>query len=214
MRKCPVCGPARWKPYQQAKFMAGTGKVSPELLKVFALTAPGNDQLPGPREIYAWNEEAPERWEKFVRLLRAEFPDKELDVWKVWEKQARGALHVHGAIRGVKWIPMETFRQIAVLAGFGPRVQLEACKVSKGGARGLLGYFSKYLLKAVDGWSSVSHVITSSRGWAIDWKRQRREKKESSWIWVSERDALPLSTYWVVVDCREGSRVDILGPPG
>jgi len=193
--------------------MAGTERVAPDQLKVFALTAPGKDQLPGPREVYAWNEQAGEYWERFVRLLRAEYPDKEIDVWKVWENQGRGALHVHGVIRGLKWIPMEVFRRIAVEAGFGPRIQLEACKVSKGGVRGLLGYFSKYLLKAVDEWASVRHVITSSRGWAIDWKRRRKERRASEWIWISERDALPLVTYWVPVDVREGSRVDVLGPP-
>jgi hypothetical protein len=214
-RKCPVCGPQRWKPYQQARYMSGLDKVNPDLLKVFTLTAPGADKLPGPREVYEWNEQAGECWERFVRLLRAEFPGSEIEVWKVWEHQrkTRAALHCHGIIRGLRWIPMETLRGIAVAAGFGPRIQLERCKVEKGGVRGLLGYFSKYLLKAVEEWASVKHVITSSRGWAIDWKQRNQEKRASEWIWISERDAIPFLKTYVAYETWGDGRADVLGPP-
>jgi hypothetical protein len=192
--------------------MSGVEKMPVQILKVFTLTAPGADVLPGPREIREWNEGAPDRWERFVRLLRDTFPNMEIDVWKVWEKQQRGALHAHGLIRGPRFIDMEVFRALAVSAGFGPRVGLEACKVSKGGVRGLLGYFSKYLLKAVEAWRSGSHVITASRGWQIDWKRRSKEKRVSEWAWISERDALPLLNYYVSIDGKDG-RVDVLAPP-
>lgn len=213
-RRCPVCGPGRWKPYQQARYMSGLEKVRPDLLKVFTLTAPGSDKLPGPREIYLWNEQAGECWERFVRLLRAEYPQTEIELWKVWEHQERGALHCHGILRGLRWIPMETFRAIAVAAGFGPRIQLERCKVERGGVRGLLGYFSKYLLKAVNEWRYKRHVITASHGWAIDWRRRNEEKRASEWVWLSARDAGPLLAYYVPVDTWQGGRVDVLGPPG
>jgi hypothetical protein len=194
--------------------MAGVDKVSPELLKVLTLTAPGKDRLPGPKEVRLWNEQAGECWERFVRLVRVAYPEADVELWKVWETQERGALHVHGLIRGVKWFNLKEFGAIVVAAGFGPRFSLEACKVSKGGVRGLLGYFSKYLLKAVDGWEGKNHVITSSRGWAIDWKRRRQEKRESEWIWISARDAVVFVNSWVPVDGRPESRVDVLGPPG
>jgi hypothetical protein len=196
--------------------MAGLDKVSPDLLKVFCLTAPGNDVLPDMKAVDEWNDQASEHWERFVRLLRDAYPGKEIELWKVWEyqKKSRRALHAHGLIRGLKWIDMETFRACAVGAGFGPHIRLEGCKVSRGGVRGLLGYFSKYLLKAVEDWTLRKHVITSSRGWALAWRRRVVEKRPCSWRWICERDAVVFLKMWSIEKHRPGSRVDVFGPPG
>jgi hypothetical protein len=64
-----------------------------------SITAPGNDALPGTRQIEVWNAQAPVNWRllnaKVQKLVRAETGEGATLLAWVWEKQRRGALHKH-----------------------------------------------------------------------------------------------------------------------
>jgi hypothetical protein len=191
--------------------MAGVDGVALDQLKIFTLTAPGKKELGSPEAIRKWNEGAPDRWEEFLRLLRKRYP--KLEAWKVWEFQERGALHAHGLLRGAKWIHMEYLRDCAVRAGFGWRIQLEGVRKECGGLKGLLGYFTGYLLKAVEDWRSHHHVITCTRGWLLVWKRPRARHGESAWFFVSSHEVAALLRTWVPIGERWRNGGQMLGPP-
>jgi hypothetical protein len=213
-RSCPVCGPGRWKPYQQAKYMSGVDDVPIEQLKVLTLTAPGADELPDWRAIDAWNQGATDRWEKFIRLLSKEYPGAEIEYWRVWEYQRRGALHVHAILRGLRWIHLQALHRIAKQAGWGDRLRVENVRKECGGHRGLLGYMTKYLLKGIDTWRVSRHMITCSRAWPRGWTRPGPRVPLDEWMWVSPQAVTGWLNGWVLLEGRPGARVDIMGPPG
>lgn len=210
-RRCSYCGPHYWKPVRQALHWKGLEGVDPRSLKVIALTAPGTDELLGewrdafpehvatfPEDTHlatalGWfNDTSPRRWDDFVRRLKRA-TGIAWEYWKVAERQARGATHYHGTLRApdnrLHFIPMETFRQCAVEAGFGPRVELRAPRH----VRAVAGYHGKamagasslvaYQGKSVEFWEwRRQHVVTSSRDWAPTWQRKvRRQRPEGVW---------------------------------
>ena len=201
-RRCSYCGPHLWKPIRQARHWKGLEGVEPRALKVFTITAPGDDDLVAewkqvfggeggelhafPEDTWrgssiAWfNDTAPRRWDHFVRLLKRA-TGINWEFWKVAERQTRGATHYHGTLRapdgGMHFIPMETFRRCAVEAGFGSRVELRAPRH----VRSVAGYHGKAMAGA------SAHV--AYQGKSVDfwmWRRQHVVTASHDWApsWV------------------------------
>ena len=162
-RRCSVCGERVWKPYAQAGMMAGLDGVPQSEILLVTLTAPGNAKA------WEWNGGASTRWNAFITYLRRAFPGAHIGFWKVGELQVRGTVHYHVILRGLRWLPVEVLRSLAVRAGFGPWVWVGRPREKRGGVRGLLGYYGKYMVKGSRWWWLPQHVVTHSRDWRFGW---------------------------------------------
>jgi len=178
-RRCAWCGPNHWKKFTQAKMMRGLEGVPREEILLLTLTAPGAASL-------RWNELAALRLNRFITALRRRFPGASIDYWKVGEYQERGLVHYHIVMRGLRFLPHEVLRSLAVRTGFGPRVGVMHPDPSKGGVRGLLGYYGKYLVKGLLRWDERSHVVSQSVCWAWGWQSKPRGCGCSGWYWVPD----------------------------
>ena len=178
-RRCEWCGPHLWKPRVQARMMNGLDGVPREEVLLLTLTAPGP-------ATDSWNELASRRLNRFITALRRTFPGAQIAYWKVGEKQKRGLIHYHIIIRGLRYLPHKTMRKLAVRTGFGPRVGVMHPEPKKGGMRGLLGYFGKYLVKGLSAWDEPSHVVTMARSWCLSWRSRGRTSFPSPWHWVPD----------------------------
>lgn len=163
-------------------------------LRVFTLTAPGRVE-----DIAQWNLTSTERFSAFLEELRRTFVGKTIDYWKVTEYQRRGLIHFHGIIAGLAWVDLDWLKRLAVKHGFGPRLEFHA---PTGGLKRLCGYYTKYVLKNAT--TEVPehaplrlHVVTSSHGWAPDWRHRRPRTTAAEWAWVPE------GTWWAAYGRRE-----------
>ena len=161
-RRCPACGPKRWKPRALAGLHSGLKGPEVEYLALL-LTAPG-DADPD-----AFNAEAASHWNHFVTLLRREYPGATLDFWKVGELQQRGHVHFHIVLRGLRFLPAATLRRLALAAGFGSFVGVKRPRDYPGGARSLGFYFGKYLLKDYARLGRYARIVTYSYRWRLTW---------------------------------------------
>ena len=186
-RRCEYCGAALWKPHVQARMMNGLDGATRAEVLLLTLTAPGNASP-------TWNERAPLRLNRFMTALRRKFPAARIDYWKVGEYQERGLIHYHLMTRGLRFLPHEVLRSLAVRTGFGPRVGVMHPDHRKGGMKGLLGYYGKYLMKGIRAWDEPSRVVTQSRSWALTWKPRQTRDYPSAWFWVSDE----LTGLWLV----------------
>jgi hypothetical protein len=159
--------------------MNGLDGIAREEVLLLTLTAPGDATAP-------WNDLAALRLNRFITSLRRVFPGARIDYWKVGEYQERGLIHYHLMTRGLRFLPHEVMRSLAVRTGFGPRVGVMHPEVNKGGMRGLLGYYGKYLVKGMLVWDERSRVVTQSRRWALTWKPKVRRESPEPWFWVSD----------------------------
>lgn len=191
-RRCPVCGERVWKPYVQAGLMSGLDGVKQSEILLVTLTAPGDASA------WVWNRTASTSWNKFITYLRRAFPGARVSFWKVGELQERGAVHYHVVVRGLKWLPVEVLRSLAVSSGFGPWVWVGRPRKVKGGVKGLLGYYGKYMVKGSRAWYSTQHVVTHAQDWRQGWTQHFRKVRPdgsrlTSWSYCrSECDAYVL----------------------
>jgi hypothetical protein len=187
-------------------------------LKVFTLTAPGDDELLAewrqafpdhvatyPEDTHLqvamgyFNDTAPQRWDDFTRRVKRA-TGIEWQYFKVAERQVRGATHYQGTMRAPDnrphFIAMEAFRRCAVEAGFGSRVELSAPRH----VRKVAGYHGKamagasalvsYHGKTVQFWEwQGQHVVTTSRGWAPSWQRPVRRRSATAAGWTYDERA-------------------------
>jgi hypothetical protein len=144
--------------------MAGFDGVEPGEILLLTLTAPGEPGL-----AHVWNRTASIRWNAFITYLRRAFPGACIEFWKVGEIQERGLVHYHVVLRGLRFLPVELLRRLAVQAGFGPWVWIGRPERAKGGVKGLLGYYGKYMVKGTRRWWLMQHVVTHSRSWRQNW---------------------------------------------
>lgn len=193
-RRCSWCGVNVWKPYVQAGMMSGLDDVPGGEILLVTLTAPGDV------EVEAWNESAAKCWNTFITYLRRTFPGAQLEFWKVAELQERGAVHYHIVLRGLRWLPVEILRALAVSAGFGRWVWIGRPERRRGGVKGLLGYYGKYMVKGTRFWELKQHVSTHSRDWRQGWVQHGSSAvgASSSWSYCAcELDA------YVILKARE-----------
>jgi hypothetical protein len=160
--------------------MNGLDNVAREEILLLTLTAPGDATRP-------WNEQASRRLNSFITALRRTFPGAQIAYWKVAEMQKRGLIHYHLIVRGLRFLPHEVMRSLAVRTGFGPRVGVMRPEPKKGGIRGLFGYYSKYLTKGMFVWEEPSHVVTMSRSWCQSWRSRGHTSFLSPWHWVPDK---------------------------
>jgi len=178
-----------WKRYVQAGMMAGLDGVPQSEILLVTLTAPGDAVA------WEWNGRIPACWNAFMTYLRRAFPGARISFWKVGELQRRGAVHYHVVLRGLRWLPVEVLRHVAVQVGFGPWVWVRRPRRSLGGVKGLLGYYGKYMVKGTRVWWSRQHVVTHSRDWRTGWVQHYRlvradGSRVGSWSYCrSEADA-------------------------
>ena len=171
-RRCPVCGP-KWKKMAQARLARGIEGQPLERVLFITLTAPGDV------DAQQFNENASRYWNHFMVSLKRKFPGAQLDYYRVGEFQKRGHIHFHVVIRGLNYLPHDILQRLAIRAGFGEIYWIKRVEAAKGGIRGLLGYLGKYLLKEAELWPRGKRVVTTSRGWAVDW----RPVKRAPWVW-------------------------------
>jgi hypothetical protein len=194
-RRCSVCGPTRWRPVKLAKLHAGLKGDREEYL-VLLLTAPGDAGA-------EWNERASARWHHFAVLLRREYPGADVAFWRVAELQERDLIHYHVVLRGLRFLPVGTFRRLATQAGFGGWVGVRRPSSYPGGVRGLGGYLGKYLLKDVlRSMPNRARLVTMSQAWALGWVKRVRTstgaylwelRPRESWSeWSARAGAAPL----------------------
>jgi len=176
-RLCPHCGPMHWRPRVLAGLHAGLRGAAPEDFLAILLTAPGDV------DAETFNRDASKRWNHFVTLLRREFPGAKLDFWRVAELQERGHVHFHVVLRGLRFLPVERFRAIAVRSGFGRFVGVKRPRDYPGGVHSLGSYFGKYLLKGYQGRIGVTKLATFSRGWRLAWE-DRRKASTGEWVFA------------------------------
>jgi len=172
-RRCGVCGPKRWRPRKLATLHAGLHGDPAEYL-VLLLTAPGD--AGDPEE---WNAGASRRWNHWITALHQEFPEADLQYWRVAELQQRGHVHYHVVLRGLRYLPVEVMRSIALRAGFGLWVGIRRPDQYRAGLRGLGGYLGKYLLKdAARVLPARARLVTMSQRWLQVWTRVQRRRAE------------------------------------
>jgi hypothetical protein len=181
-RRCPWCGPNHWVKFVQAKMMRGLEGIKREEVLLLTLTAPGDATRP-------WNEQAALRFNRFITALRRAYPGTTISYMKFGEYQRRGLIHYHIIAVGLRYLPHQHLRALAVRCGFGPRVGVMHPDPAKGGFRGLLGYYGKYLVKGMFVWQERSHVVSSSEYWSWGWQSRRRGCGCSGWYWVPDGEA-------------------------
>jgi len=167
-RRCPYCGPRHWKPYVQAGMLAGIDGVPEMEILLVTLTAPGIAKS------WEWNLEASTRWNAFITYMRRAFPGARIAFWKIGERQGRGCVHYHIVLRGLRWLPVEVLRTLALRAGFGYWVWVGRPERKRGGIKGLLGYYGKYMLKGSRLWWLKQHIVTHSHDWRTGWRQHGR----------------------------------------
>jgi hypothetical protein len=146
-----------------------------------------------------WNKGAPKRWDRLMMALRKRFKGADLQFWKVGELQERGLIHYHIILKGLGVLPQPVLKELAVRVGFGPVCWVERPREVRGGIRGLLGYYGKYLTKGVRAWDvKGQHVITHSQRWCR-WAAKQKHGHgvriaadlfyTYEWRWVGSPDA-------------------------
>ena len=148
------------------------------------LTAPGADLLPwdssrcnhssGVRcsgdigcvvEAHAlaiWHNELGQRWSWFVTELRREL-DCDVQFFKTWEQQSRGALHAHSMMRTDEPVSERCFtaavKAAALRWGFGEQIKVEMVDLGDSlKAARVAGYCAKYASKGADALPSVQRL--------------------------------------------------------
>jgi hypothetical protein len=147
--------------------LAGVDGVPAVEILLVTLTAPGTAKS------WEWNRTAATRWNAFMTYLRRAFPGAQIAFWKIGERQERGHVHYHIVLRGLRWLPVEVLRALALRAGFGPWVWVGRADRKRGGIRGLLGYYGKYMVKGTRLWWLKQHVVTHSQDWRTGWRQRR-----------------------------------------
>jgi hypothetical protein len=183
-RLCSWCGVHVWRKRVLAGLHAGLRAAPPAEYLAILLTAPGDVSAE------AFNRDASRKWHRFVEYLRRDYPGARLEFWRVAELQARGHVHFHFVLRGLRWLDIGKLRKTARSAGFGSWVGVRRPKDYKGSVRSLGWYFTKYLLKdyrrTIGG---VTKLVTFSNGWRAGWKRAERERVRGRWLYAGPRDA-------------------------
>jgi len=167
-----------WRRRTIAGIMAGVGQGAAADTTFWTLTAPGLDTLGSAAALDLWNRDLSERWAEFMRRLRKRFPMVRLEAARVYEYQARGALHVHALIRGYRFLPHAVVAGVASAVGFG-FVFVEGLR--QGGAAGVAGYLGSYLAKSRQSFPRGARVFGTTRGWALV-KRERRVPEVGRYI--------------------------------
>jgi len=130
--------------------------------KYLVLTAPGRGL-----DTDAWNGRSRDRLKAFLRLLRQETGQR-CPYFATWELQRRGALHCNLLVR-MSYVPHETLQRLAVRAGWGARLSVNAATkqhvryVSKIGPGGLVGYITKDVSER----HLMGHAYSYSRSWLL-----------------------------------------------
>ncbi len=186
-RRCPWCGENIWKKRRTADYFAGVKGVGLDRLKLVTVTAPG-----GGLDCEAWNVGAAERFHDLVTMLREEYPQLDLQYWKVGEFQVRGALHYHVIVRACRnlFIEKKTLEKLAVHAGFGKVCFVNSIDPRKGGINGACAYLASYLLQDVEAWPNGKPVVTKSHRWRLVWEDRRPAKEVGRWRWFPSLSAL------------------------
>lgn len=184
-RTCEHCGPWHWRPRVLAGLHTGLRGAGDEYLAVL-LTAPGESAS------HEFNATASQAWNYFATLLRRGYPGTDIQYWRVAELQARGHVHFHVVVRGLRYLGFcrtrqdrivgrtccgksGCLRQMALTAGFGSWVGVRRPRDYPGGVRSLGWYFGKYLLKHYQNRIGVTKLVTFSQGWRVGWKRHERD---------------------------------------
>jgi hypothetical protein len=160
-----VCGPEVWLKLYERRFFAGLAGVPLELLKVLTLTAPGDDVLPNPGAIAAWNLRSFSYRNRFEQAVRRATGVKCAFFW-TGEMQKRGAVHFHGVCRGLKFFHYREYHDLEQRSGFGTHGEIQAWR-SSGSIRSSWRYMAKYLTKDVFEWPYRARPIAHSRNWVL-----------------------------------------------
>jgi hypothetical protein len=147
------------------------------------LTAPGSDLLPwdtsrcrhgsavecsgkigcrvDDHALAIWHDELPQRWSWFMTELRREL-GVDVQFFKTWEPQNRGALHAHSMMRSEP-VSERRFRAAVKAAarrwGFGEQVKVEMVDLSDSEqAAKCAGYCAKYSSKGADALPAVERL--------------------------------------------------------
>lgn len=110
---------------------------------------------PGGVDLAEWNTTAAKRWNGFLTLLERRYACRPSyfravevqDGKRRQDNEGRGALHVHAIIWSPRKYSTRTVRQLAIAAGFGHSVDLEAIPT---GSKQAAYYASKYVSKSCD----------------------------------------------------------------
>jgi hypothetical protein len=172
-RRCPFCGPHRWRPRTLARLHSGLHH-DPQRYLVLLLTAPGD------APVARFNRNASYYWNRFWTSAQRWYPG--LSYWKVAELQQRGHVHFHVILRGRSFIAVEQLRTLAVRSGFGAWVGIRRPTDYPGGARGAAWYLSKYLLKDYNRFAGLPTFVTMSRSWPSRWLDPVKPPSASQWI--------------------------------
>lgn len=168
------------------------------------LTAPGADVLPWDRALCShsagvpcsgkigcqveaealaiWHDQLGQRWSWFVTELRREL-DCDVQFFKTWEPQDRGALHAHSMMRTDE--PLTERRMVAAVKaaalrwGFGEQVKCEMVDLGDTlQAAKCAGYCAKYSSKGADALPSVRRLNCATgevrHGGYRSWSSSRR----------------------------------------
>jgi hypothetical protein len=110
---------------------------------------------PGGVDLAEWNPTAGKRWNRLRSSLSAHY-SVNLDYFRAVEVQegehrddgiGRGALHLHVLVWSPRKLDLRTVRRLAVLAGFGHSLKLDALAP---GSKKAAYYVSKYVTKSAD----------------------------------------------------------------
>lgn len=151
------------------------------------LTAPGEDLLPWDKSqclhgdetpcsgaigcrcelepLRAWNDSLGMRWTHFVTYLRRALPDVDVQFFKTYEPQRRGAQHAHIMFRFAGIVTdsriRAALRWAAGKEGFGKQLKVDAVDLSNGlQIARTAGYCAKYAAKSADADRSMIDTAT------------------------------------------------------
>lgn len=149
------------------------------------LTAPGADRLPWDLDVCRhsagvpcsgkigcrvqadalaiWHHDVGQRWSWFVTEVRRLLPGVDVQFFKTWEPQHRGALHVHSMMRVTGPVTDRRFRAAVKLAarrwGFGDQCDVQMVDLADPvNAARKAGYCAKYATKSADALPAVRRL--------------------------------------------------------
>lgn len=247
LARCGSARPSRCEPCAELKRkdVAAVGRSgwidSPGDRAYFVtLTAPGADVLPWDRSkcshssgvrcsgdigcrsdataLARWHATVGQRWSWFITELRREL-GVEVEFFKTWELQARGAMHAHSMMRTVGVCSDARFRAAVKMAasrwGFGTQVDVQPFSLSDSlQAARKAGYCAKYASKGADALPAVRRIDSNgviTNGGYRSWSASRRWGDTMTAIklrrcqWATVRAALGQG------DAGGGSSVDDAG---
>jgi len=145
-----------------------------------------------------WNDSLGQRWSWFVEYVRRALPGVDVQFFKTYEPQRRGAQHAHIMFRFVGVVTDRRIRAALRLSamrwGFGKQLQVDAVDLANGLAVArTAGYCAKYASKSSDADRSMIDTSTGEivtlhlRAWSKSarWGDTMRSIRHEQRCWAS-----------------------------